>query len=105
MGSWEREDEQGATCLRLIGGPHRGGRRRLGNCPARAQAVGASEPLGLLGRAPAERPKAGEVFAGHTGGGKEKRLGHGMGGKWRLGRGEGNWPDRGWRVFYIFFLF
>jgi hypothetical protein len=77
---WEREDEQGVTCLRLTGGPHRGGRRRLGNCPARAQAVGAGESLGLLGCAPAERPKAGEVFAGRAGGGgEEKRLGRGMG--------------------------
>jgi hypothetical protein len=62
--------------------------------------------LGLLGRAPAERPKAGEVFAGRAGGGGgRKRLGRWMGGKRRLGRGEGNWPERGGRVFYLFFLF
>jgi hypothetical protein len=109
---WEREDEQGVTCLRLTGGPHQGGRRRLGNCPARAQAVGAGESLGLLGCAPAERPKAGEVFAGRAGGGGGKESG------WAAGWGEnGGWAagqagprggelarERG-RVFYLFFLF
>jgi hypothetical protein len=60
----------------------------------RAQAVGAGEPLGLLGRAPAERPKAGEVFAGRAGG-KRKRLGRGMGGKRRLGHRSGWAAGRG----------
>jgi hypothetical protein len=77
----------------------------------RAQAVGAGEPLGLLGRAPAERPKAGEVFVGRGGGGGRKRLGREMGGKRRLGHRSG-WaarrgigPREGGRVFYLFFLF
>jgi hypothetical protein len=89
---WEREDEQGATCLRLTGGPHRGGRRRLGNCPARAQAVGAGEPLGLLGCAPAERPKARQgkfLRAARGGGGGRKAAGPRDGGKndgWAVGQ-------------------
>jgi hypothetical protein len=91
---WEREDEQGATCLRLTGGPHRGGRRRLGNCPARAQAVGAGEPLGLLGCAPAERPKArqGKFLRAARGGGGGKKSG------WAAGWGEKRWLGRrpGW---------
>jgi hypothetical protein len=105
--SWEREDEQGATCLRLTGGPHRGGRRWLGNCPARAQAVGASEPLGLLGRAPAEWPKAGEVFAGHAGGKKSGwATGWGENGGWATGqagpRGGELARERGEGFLFIF---
>jgi hypothetical protein len=69
--SWEREDEQGATPLRPIGGPHRGGGGGRATAQ-RAQAVGAGEPLGQLGRAPAGRPKSrGGGFRRPRAGGKK----------------------------------
>jgi hypothetical protein len=63
-------DEQ-ETTARLTGGPHAQRRRRLGNCPARAQAKGAGEPLGGW----AARQPSGPRRGGFRGPGKGERLG------------------------------
>jgi hypothetical protein len=106
-------DEQGTTA-RLTGGPHAQRRRRLGNCPARAQAEGAGEPLGGWAARQPNGPRRGGVFRGP--GGEESGWATGTepaqnereeGGKEaRLGRAQEKRPKREEKgFFYLFFLF
>jgi hypothetical protein len=116
MGREERNvvgerDEQGMTA-RLTGGPHAQRRRRLGNCPTRAQAEGAGESLGGWAARQPNGPRRGGVFRGP--GGEEsgwtagaepaqnEREEGGKGGQTGPRAGEMA-QERGEGVFYLFF--
>jgi hypothetical protein len=108
--SWEGGDEQGTTA-RLTGGPHAQRRRRLGNCPARAQAKGRASRWATGPRA-SQTAQGEEVFAGR---GKRRAAGRrrradpkrerrgGGGEEARLGRAQEKRPKRGEGVFSIYF--
>jgi hypothetical protein len=103
-------DEQGTTA-RLTGGPHAQRRRRLGNCPARAQAKGAGEPLGGWAARQPNGPRRGgfrgpgEKESGWAAGAEpaQNEREEGGGEEARLGRAQEKRPERGEGVFLFIF--
>jgi hypothetical protein len=71
--SWEREDEQGVTCLRLTGGPHRGRAAAARQLPSAHAGGRGGRTVGAAGPRASRTTQGGGSFRGPRGGGGGKK--------------------------------